>query len=234
MNKQQLDAGWTSEWLTSTQKTWLLSLCAHLCQQNGMNQYQTMALVEPENEKRCTSLRLMLERDYEVTSANELRDRINWLHSTQASKDFFAINQQFLLADKRDYMAVIDAESDTVWRNRKRLIEPHCWSLRDCGVKGFDIARIVFLVRSAYTVGMVSLEDAWRYLIDAGRVAQNLFASAEQFATSHLVGRLYWNKADLLPSPELDGAMETAFEHLNAILSDPSHPWCQLSWHCGL
>ena len=247
MHNKQEDLMLQSQSLTDEQKQWLISLSGYLSMQNGYaldcllhksETYPLQAIING-NVK-------VLKNSYDIHSKADLVETLNVFTDTARSDQFMNSLIQSVRHDLYIEHFFLNRNNDK--NSNEYMIsewaEKHNVSLSDCGIKGFDVGRSAFLCRCAYTTGLITEQETWYYLLVLGKIAQQLFTDWQEFAMSHIVGRLTWVGVKLTKEEDFSDRYPRSFEvkleikrdieELMSILADDEHPWCQLDWTIDL
>ncbi|HWU44455.1 MAG TPA: DUF1266 domain-containing protein [Bdellovibrio sp.] len=85
----------------------------------------------------------------------------------------------------------------------------------ECGILGWDLARLVHLARLCYVVGYLDNNEAWNEILKAAPLAVDQFKDWKEFALSFIIGRTFW-------AGEEDPKVKKICERL---LGHPASPW---------
>ena len=230
--------------LSTEQKLWLLSLSGHLSMQNG---YSLDCLVNKNKKYTQDAIirgnQMVLKNGYGINSKEDLINTFDIFCNTSKSQNFMACMAEHVRYDllaKRYHIGRDPNENrGTALGIMLGWAEKHRTYLARCGIRAFDIGRYAFLCRCGVTVGLLTEDEAWYYLARIGKIAQPLFTNWQEFATSYIVGRCVWLEIetkyydfdrDLNFRYDVAEKVKDASQDLKMILSDDSHPWCQLDW----
>ncbi|NLV00506.1 hypothetical protein B6N13_20780 [Marinomonas sp. UCMA 3892] len=228
-----------SEPLTAEQKLWLISLSSFLSLPNSYS----LDSLENKSEKYTPEAIIagnskVLKNSYGINDKNEFIDTLDIFCGTARSQEFMYLMKEWakpdlyakrLFGNPHKYKGT-EVEIASVWAEKYRTPLSHC------GIQAFDIGRYAFLCRCAYTVSLITEDEAWAFLLRIGKIAQECFTSWYEFATSYTVGRCIWldinidgiesteNTFDVLEK------IQTESEELEKILADHKHPWSILGW----
>lgn len=231
--------------LSPEQKLWLISLSGHLSMQNGYSLNTLKHHNKNYTDESVANGNLsILDNAYGVTTKEELIETLNVFYNTSNSQVFMSCMAELT---RNDLLARYYIENkSTAYQNTPIGIMSdwagiHKFSLARCGIRAFDIGRYAFLCRCGVSVNFLTEEEAWHYLKPIGKLAQTLFISWQEYATSYVVGRCIWQKITTQetysePNPDFNFSHDL-FEKINdtaatlqSILADDEHPWCQLDW----
>mgnify|MGYP001611179871 CR=1 FL=1 len=87
------------------------------------------------------------------------------------------------------------------------------------GLRGWDVARYVHLIRLGFVAKMLKAGEGWLLLMKIKESATKTFSSWKDFARSYQAGRLFWSGTQ--------GTLDDACERL---LSHPQSPWKVFEW----
>ncbi|WP_405135744.1 DUF1266 domain-containing protein [Nocardia sp. NBC_01388] len=95
----------------------------------------------------------------------------------------------------------------------------------------WDLARVVFIARSAHTAGYLPEDEAWEHMLAGLAIAQQHYPNWRQFAAGFLTGAIFWAATrDLAAAKEQVGERR---EVLYALQSRPTSPWRRVALHPG-
>jgi hypothetical protein len=183
--------------------------------------------------------------EYPATDEMETMLAENW--GIQSKNDLFNVLDNLLKeGDHKSLMQLISfnkthprMEQRTVENYRERFGEPLAFDempdnefkkilavaeqaetiLPRCGVRGWDIARYVHLLRLAFLGNMINAKEAWKLLEKIKEPAQKTFSNWIEFAQSFTVGRKIWSGT----ASALDDACKRLIKH-------PKSPWNVFGW----
>ncbi|WP_198347569.1 DUF1266 domain-containing protein [Nocardia terrae] len=95
----------------------------------------------------------------------------------------------------------------------------------------WDLARVVFIARSAHTAGYLPEDEAWEHMLTGLAKAQQHYRNWRQFGSGFLTGAIYWAATqDLAAAREQVGERR---EMLYGLYARPSSPWRRVALHPG-
>ncbi|MFJ4657931.1 DUF1266 domain-containing protein [Nocardia sp. NPDC088792] len=95
----------------------------------------------------------------------------------------------------------------------------------------WDLARVVFIARSAYTAGYLPEDEAWEHMLAGLAIAQQHYRNWRQLSAGFLTGAIYWAATqDLAAAKEQVGERR---KMLYGLHSRPSSPWRRIALHPG-
>ncbi|MGO3345661.1 MAG: DUF1266 domain-containing protein [Marinomonas sp.] len=228
--------------LSPAQQQWLLSLSGYLSMQNGFSLDELTHHHKNFTDEQIAEGNVSILKDaYGVTTKEELINSLQFFCDTPQNQAFIKCLADFTTMDFYGIERKYEESKGTPYEAITGWAKTHARSLSMFGIKAFDIGRYAFLCRCGVTVGLLTEAEAWGYLAHIGSIAQSLFSSWTDFATSYLVGRSMWQKM-LLPESFVDidvvfdfrygfyKSMEQTTTGLQGIFADEEHPWCQLDW----
>lgn len=234
INQEQSTNVVNTKKLNNDQKLWLISLSSFL---SLPNHYKLNSLLNESDHfslERIQSDNLrILNNSYDVKDKEDFIETLDVFCNTGRSQDFLYFMKEYSKPDQLDKLLNErrNNESISIWACHYSIV------LSCSGIKAFDIGRYAFLCRCAYTVGLITEEEAWTFLIRVGKMAQNLFLGWQEFATSYAVGRCTWLDIKINDTEDTYGIIETIYKEsieLEQILSDDEHPWSKLDWDIAL
>jgi len=109
-------------------------------------------------------------------------------------------------------------ESEQTFRRGLVLAESREAKLTAAGIRGWDVARYVHVLRFGYMARFIHADECWLHLMRLGPVVKE-FASWNDFAHSYVVGYRWWSGTA--------GPIEDACQRL---LDHPKSPWKYFGW----
>lgn len=85
----------------------------------------------------------------------------------------------------------------------------------ECGILGWDAARLVHLARLSFVAGYIDDTEAWAEILKMAPIAVGKFKDWREFALSFIIGRTFW-------AGEEDPQVKKICERL---LGHPASPW---------
>ncbi|MCX4091030.1 DUF1266 domain-containing protein [Nocardia sp. alder85J] len=95
----------------------------------------------------------------------------------------------------------------------------------------WDLARVVFIARSAHTAGYLAEDEAWEHMLTGLAIAQEHYRNWRQFVSGFLTGAIFW-----AATRDLAAAREQVGERRDMMLglyTRPSSPWRRVALHPG-
>ena len=97
----------------------------------------------------------------------------------------------------------------------------------ELGSMGWDISNLVGQARRAYTVGLISEEEAWEIIGKATNMAKEKFNSWEEFGKSMIIGF----SIDMFKRKDIEAHyFEDCLRIYKLTMTDPKSPWNTISW----
>ena len=173
--------------------------------------------------------RKVVKESWDITCAQDGMESLEWLkrEGHQANYELLVMAGRHLEEKGRiDYSFFTEGDNElsdgdkSAIESEVHFVRTHCLPLGDCGIRGWDIARIVNLARLLYLAGYIKAKEAWGIIVPVKVIAQNTFESWEHYANSFILGRILWNG-------ESDDSFDDALERL---LNHPFSPWSACRW----
>lgn len=93
----------------------------------------------------------------------------------------------------------------------------------EVGTAAWDIGRIVYVVRTCYSLGYISESEAWNYIGKIADLASKTFEDWLDYAQSYILGRAMWGGAD-------EDGWENNSEFAIDALENEDSPWVEMDW----
>lgn len=217
---------------------WSISLGAMLIQMNGMPQNQLSLIYSgssaSQQQERITDVKTMLKESWDIKDRDTAIEILSWLaekgHSGEQYMHIYQIIQENPdLSAEEIVTKVIEANpklqiSTEEKKNQIAALEYVKKNLSKTGdnlIYAWDYGRFVFVVRSAYTVGYLTEEEAMTLIEEVGKRVRNRFHSWEEYGENYVVGREWWLQ-------EFNGDEET--ESIYSQLRQPLGQWTTIPW----
>lgn len=214
---EALDSKKRSTALTPTQ-AWAIAAGASLAALRG-DRLDSLAAGKPQARAQT-----MLREWWGIENAKSLYETIDWLkregHSIRFRRlatlagDLSEQEYQFHLTNLESKAR---AQLELARTQRARAPE---------ALIGWDMARLINVLRAAYDAGYIDEAHAWREIMGAARTIQHTFHSWQELYDNYLLGRQFWG-----------GGKDTdkyLVQKSQWLLRDPASPWKKLPWNLRL
>lgn len=183
---------------TKEQQNYILALGAILSRQNNE---VTKDLKSNLNTKSLTQV---IDQSWGITDQETALTTINWLrdegHRAQLNTimDSFDQNNITTQSEFDDLKKIImdSAKSENADPKQISFVLDFAWknqsALRDKSLYAWDYGRLVNVVRWCYTLGWISEEEAWTYLVPAAKTLQSKYISWNDYGENYILGRGFW------------------------------------------
>lgn len=106
---------------------------------------------------------------------------------------------------------------DFVWQHRDDLAEKK--------LKAWDYMRMINVARWSYTLGYITQEEAWKYIVYGGDEMKKSYASWDELGEHYIIGRIFWSNSPNQP--------ETKYAVV-WLETSPISPWKKIPWNMDL
>jgi hypothetical protein len=173
----------------------------------------------------------VLAESWDVSSKDDLTNRLAWLLKEGHHKEIKQLisyaktnpsPESRTLADFRarfDEPLAFKDETEEEFRDALVLAENMAPKLSPAGIRGWDVARYVQVLRLGYMAGFIGSDECWVYLRRLKEPAAKTFIDWKDFAHSYMMGFRWWSGT----SGPIDDACKRLLEH-------PKSPWRVFGW----
>lgn len=146
-----------------------------------------------------SSMKAMLQRDWEVTDAASLTESVDWLLTEGHNSDAIA----YLSDSGTEGMTreeLIAAMDEGGFDDEEQIVMLAAFDAReaygDQAIAGWDLSRAMSLLGWGYLAGFYSYEEAMDKSLETALTIQQKFASWDDFMNSYFYGYSYWSGND--------------------------------------
>jgi hypothetical protein len=168
----------------------------------------------PDASQEC------LEQGWGINDPDELASMLEWLWEEGHSADCRTTCLSFR---QGDFDEAADGSADFV-----SFLTSNLDQLEASALIGWDLSRLINVVRWGFTASYMTEEMAWMWIQRAAKRIQSSFASWEDFGADFLLGYDYWRFGT---EATTDLKMKKFYEWL---LENKDSPWTKLDWNSSL
>lgn len=205
----------------SLHELWSLGLSAVLTEMNEDDHFSI------GDQRDAPHIRNALQRDWDVSNSQELKDTIDWCVNDGGHRnEFFELGASLKFMNTSNIDAYINVHEQIDEKRAARLKLAHAYrdSLGEQGIKAFDLGRAVMLCRWGFVAGWLSEEEVWGLIEPIAKEAKASFNSWESYAVSYVVGSHYVR----------GNISEVLFDQFSGIikwlLMEEESPWVVSPW----
>jgi hypothetical protein len=211
--------------ITPEGKLWLLAASAIIARRNGesLNSLDSGVSVIPVEQ-------LLIEW-WGIYDRKDALETLEWLKNeghTAQYDSILLIEKQIAQTDKEYNIKkeriirfvnsdqdkeTIEYLADFVWNNKNKLENKKLYA--------WDYIRLINVARWSFTVGYISEEEAWQYMLLAGKKLQSRYESWSEIGEHYLLGRTFWKASAYHPEFE---------ENIKWLTNNPKSPWNTIPW----
>jgi len=215
--------------LSQTSRQWLVAISALLSYIN----HESLDTLNPGLGTNTTQS--LLKEWWEITDRASAIKQLEWLKTEGHTAQFeevhkvvthFANNDEEYNSKKETLTQFIYSERDKksliylfdfVWKHRNDLAIKKLYA--------WDYMRMVSVARWSYAAGYLSEDEAWQYLLYAGKNLQKLYGSWKELGDNYVLGRTFWLA---------DGYHPEYTETIQWLTTSLSSPWQKIPWNTDL
>ncbi|MDZ8119865.1 DUF1266 domain-containing protein [Pontiella agarivorans] len=112
--------------------------------------------------------------------------------------------------------------------HRVAFVERYAEELAGRSLIGWDLARVISLVRWGVAAGYLEEEEAWQWIMPAAQEIQRIYGSWEELGEAYVTGRMFWSSYHF----------RTGGEEIRPVvywlLKNPNSPWVKVDWNLDL
>lgn len=210
---------------TQEQKNYALALGAILSQYNNENISSLKSNLNP------AGLRPMMNEWWGITNRQSALETLDWLKREGHRTEYNNVYDVLVVGNVTSCQDLPDADLSLCRDSDIRDIHDIAKQVHDlAGDKtliAWDFARLINVARWCYTMGWLSEEEAWTYIIPASIKIQTTYSSWEEFGRHYIYGRAYWMR-DLNANRPQESILKFLINEKN------STPWTTMSWGVDL
>lgn len=210
---------------TQEQKNYALALGAILSQYNNENISTLKSNLLP------AGLRQMMSEWWGITNRQSALETLDWLKREGHRTEYNSVYDVLVVGGVTTCAALPDADQSLCRDSDIKAVHDIAKQVHDqAGDKtliAWDFGRLIDVTRWCYTMGWLSEEEAWTYIIPAAIEIQETYNSWEEFGRHYILGRAYWMR-----DMNANGAQENILKFL--INEKNATPWTTISWEVEL
>jgi hypothetical protein len=169
------------------------------------------------DQLRCTTGAMSeenLEQCWGVHDIGSLRQRTDWLLQEGHSAGFEELAEES------------EGTRDDLNPELLAFMSEVAGAAAGTSLAGWDLSRLINLVRWSFTLGYVDRDEAWRLVMTAAERLQRTFCSWQELGANFCTGYRFWAEGGPLPDEVAE-----AFAWME---SAPQSPWRALPWELEL
>jgi hypothetical protein len=161
---------------------------------------------------------------WNINGPEDVEPTFSWLwhegHSARLAASFQLLDS---MSDEQRtaFYASVPAEQ----RRSLEFAREHRSEFKDATLVAWDMVRLIFVARAAYSAGYLDEARAWSVILEAARRLQAGYASWAEMSANYLAGRRFWS--DTESQPLFD-------KHAAWLVSSSKSPWHGLDWQLPL
>lgn len=200
---------------------WALAAGANLTRSRG-DRLDTLELGKTTAE----AARDTLERWWDVTKPADVEPTLAWLRDGGHTAALEEILRETRALPPAELEAYVEAKRKFS-RHQIRYAQEHRDEFRDGKLEAWDMVRLSFVARAAFTAGWLSKRATWDTVFEAARRLQRGYSSWNEMSENYLLGRRFWAGGDPKEQKVFD-------HHAKWLTTHPESPWQHLPWHLSL
>lgn len=210
---------------TAEQKKYILALGAILSKYNN----ETISTIKSNLE--MPGIRPMMKDSWNTYDHISALATLDWLKTGGQSAEYDSAYQVLVLGNIISCKELSgtspstceDSEIKSMYDIAKLVHE----KVGSKSLLAWDYGHIINVSRFSYTLGYITEEEAWTYMVPAAMTIQKTYGSWEEFGTHYILGRAYWMR---------DMNTNIAQESILKYLLNPVNktPWTTIDWKTDL
>ncbi|MDF7807217.1 DUF1266 domain-containing protein [Pontiellaceae bacterium B12219] len=214
---------------TAEQKQWGLATAAVLTYRNNEDLFSLTGMVNEELE--VDAQKGLLRYWWDIASSKDLIDTLQMLKDKGHRARFNKIRRERQkwpewVLDIRD--SITKKDQSWSYLNRVDFVKTHSDEQNPVSLVGWDMARLVSLVRWGVACGYLKPDEAWEWIMPAAIEVQQAYDSWSEMGESFLLGRQFWSGTE---SAENQVLYQEAVYWLT---HNEYSPWTNLDWNLDL
>lgn len=174
-------------WIYSTPteegKKWLIAAGGIISSKNGEN------VTTLKSDMFRNVVEYVAKSSWDVTDRESAIKTLNWLrdegHRSQYDAMVGYLDNANIPYDQ-DLRKKIVFFEEFIKKNRNEI--------GNRSLLAWDYDRLMNVARWSYTLGYITEEEAWKYMLPAGIELQNTYSSWDQLGSQHILGRIWWSQ----------------------------------------
>lgn len=211
--------------ITEPDRLFGLALTAPLFEHN---QHEHDSLYGGSKKEIARQMKPVLERDWGISSADQLKTTIKSVSQNGHNSDYMAQQSFFNQLSEKQSLSYVnlvkqnqDSDAMIIVNNYKNIQHQN-------GIIAWDLARVICLARWGAAVGFLTDDEAWEIIMNIAKSIQRLFSGWKEYAVSYFSGRQFWMED---ASDELTNQLKSLFKKL---INDQSGVWYKINWNTPL
>lgn len=200
--------------LTPAQR-WALAAGANMARARG-DSLESLAIVLPRKK-----LRAMLLEGWKIKGPEDVEPRLAWLDREGHTHQLRAMLKAIAAVPPPQLDAWLGQYDEDVQR-AFRFAMQHREAFKDGEIVAWDLERLIFVARAAFSAGYLDEGKAWQRIEHAAQRLRRTYGSWSEMSENYLLGRRYWGEGE-----DLQQYFDAAAHWL---LTDRRSPWRRLDW----
>lgn len=210
---------------SAASQKWLVALGAILSRRNGET-YEVLSSNLPKEE-----LRELIGQSWDIYEHQSAIGALEWLKNEGHRAQFNQIRTTLVALASDDYEKYVAekkrllADMSGAEKQRQSFLLDFVWQhrsdLQEKSLIAWDYMRLVNVARWSYSAGYISEQEAWQYIVPAGKTLQQMYDSWETLADDYLLGRSFWQR---------DSRHPDMWPMVEWLKTNPTSPWKELNW----
>ncbi len=217
---------------TPEQAEYALAMSAILSTYN-QETYSTLA-----SDMYPTTLKPLMEQWWDITDRQTSLLMLNWLRDDghrveyNQAKEYILDNQLKNCTDVAKFAGKNNLNfppscDNTVMASQYQLLSTLSSKIGNHSLLAWDYGRLISVARWSYTLGWISEQEAWEYIMPATQALQKEYSSWKEYGEQYLLGRAYWQQST---------SANQYFDRVYQQLINPAFhsSWTTLNWQTNL
>jgi Protein of unknown function (DUF1266) len=196
-------------------RRWALAAGANMARMRG-DSLETLAIRLPRK-----TLREMLLKGWKIRGPEDVEARLDWLDREGHTSELRIMLHSIAALPPRELEAWL-GQFDQDLQRAARFAQQHREAFKDGEIVAWDLVRLIFVARAAFSAGYLDEAKAWQHVGHAARRLRSTYRSWGEMSENYLLGRRYWGEGD-----DLQQNFDAAAHWL---LTDKKSPWRRLDW----
>jgi hypothetical protein len=210
---------------TQDQKNYALALGAILSQYNNENINALKSNLDP------VGLRPMMNEWWGITNRQSAFEVLDWLKREGHRTEYNTVYDVLVRGNITSCKDLQDADQSLCRDSDIKEIHDIAKQVHDLAgdktLVAWDYGRLISVARWCYTMGWLSEEEAWTYIMPAAIKIQSTYDSFVEFGRHYIYGRAYWMR-DINANQQQENILKFLINEKN------SSPWTTMSWETEL
>jgi hypothetical protein len=200
--------------LTPAQR-WALAAGANMARARG-DSLDSLAIVLPRKK-----LRAMLLEGWNIKGPEDVEPMLDLLDREGHTHRLRHMLKVIATVPPRELDAWL-GQYDAEVQRALRFAMQHREAFKDGEIVAWDLERLIFVARAAFSAGYLDEAKAWQHIEHAALRLRRTYRSWSEMSENYLLGRRYWGEGE-----DLQKYFDAAAHWL---LTDKKSPWRRLDW----